>query len=226
MAAGPPPAPPRGRSRWPKARRAAGLQKDAHPAKLLIARLHELVDRQGQEFPRRTTQIHLQVAGHQMMIAVGAAQRLLDHRVDDFQFHQILGGHPKGLGGLFLVGVALPEDAGAAFRADYRIIGVFEHRDAIADPNAQRPAGAPLANDHANDRGGQARHLEHRVGDHLGLAALLRPDARIGARRIDEADDRQVKLRRQVHLGDRLSIALRVAQPKEQAWRSLVVRPF
>ena len=45
-------------------------------------------------------------------------------------------------------------------------------------------------------------------GDHLGLAALLGADARIGAGRVDEADDRQAVLGGQLHLGQRLAIAL------------------
>ncbi len=94
---------------------------------------------------------------------------------------QVLRGHFQGLGGLFLEGVALPEDAGAAFGADDRVVGVFEHGHAVADADAQRAARAAFADHHADDRRGQPRHLEHRAGDDLGLAAFFGADARIGA---------------------------------------------
>ena len=70
------------------------------------------------------------------------------------------------------------------------------------------PPRAAFADHDADDRRGQPRHLEHRVGDHLGLAALLGADARIGARRVDQADDRHVELGGQLHLGHGLAIAL------------------
>ena len=53
----------------------------------------------------------------------------------------------------------------------------------------------------------QPRHLEHRVGDDLGLAAFFGADARIGPAGVDEADDRHVELGGQLHLGHRLAIA-------------------
>ena len=58
------------------------------------------------------------------------------------------------------------------------------------------------------DRRRQPRHLQHVGGDELGLAALLGADAGIGAGRVDQADDRQTKLGRQLHLLERLAIAL------------------
>ena len=56
----------------------------------------------------------------------------------------------------------------------------------------------------------QPRHFEHRVGDDLGLAALLGANARISTRRMDQTDYRHVELGRQVHLGQRFAIAFRV----------------
>ena len=54
----------------------------------------------------------------------------------------------------------------------------------------------------------QPRHLVHVLGDDLRLAAFLGADARIGAGRVDQADDRQAVLRGQLHLEDRLAVAL------------------
>ena len=52
----------------------------------------------------------------------------------------------------FGVLVALPEDAGAAFGADDRVVGVLQHRDAVADADSQRTAAAAFADDDADDR--------------------------------------------------------------------------
>ena len=111
--------------------------------------------------------------------------------------------------------VALPEDAGAAFGADDRVVGELEHGDAIADADAERAAGAPFADHDADDRRRQARHLEHALGDDLGLAALFGADAGIGAGRVDQADDRQLVLGGHLHLGHRLAIAFGMGAAEE-----------
>ena len=49
-----------------------------------------------------------------------------------------------------------------------------------------------------------------RAGDSLGLAALLRADAGIGAGGIDQGDDRQLEALGQVHQADRLAVAFRL----------------
>ena len=49
----------------------------------------------------------------------------------------------------------------------------------------------------------------------LGLAALLGADAGIGARRVDQADDRQAELRGQLHLVERLAVALGMGAAEE-----------
>ena len=45
-------------------------------------------------------------------------------------------------------------------------------------------------------------------GDGLGLAALLGADARVGARRVDEGDDRAAEALGQLHQAQRLAVAL------------------
>src|SRR5262249_33234953 len=108
-----------------------------------------------------------------------------------------------------------PEDAGAALGADDRVVGVLEHAHAVADADAQRPAGAPLADHDAHDGRLQPRHLHEVVGDQLRLPALLRADARVGAPRVDQADDRQPELGRHAHAAQRLAVALRVGAAVE-----------
>ena len=57
--------------------------------------------------------------------------------------------------------------------------------------------------------GGDARHLEDVARDGLRLPALLRLDARIGAGRVDEAQDRPAELAGHLHDSERLAVAVR-----------------
>ena len=77
------------------------------------------------------------------------------------------------------------------FGADDRVIGVLEHRDPVAQADPQGPAGAPLADHEADDRGVDPAHRHQGLGDGQGLAALLGGDPGVGARGVDEGDDRQ-----------------------------------
>ena len=107
---------------------------------------------------------------------------------------EICGGELHGLGGFGGVLAMFPKDGGAAFRADHRVIGVFEHEDAVGDADAERAAGAALAEDHGDDGRSQAHHLAKVEGDGLGDIALLGLDPREGAGGVDERDDRQVEI--------------------------------
>ena len=118
---------------------------------------------------------------------------------------QRVGGRSIGL----LVGL-LPQDGGASFGADHGIPCIFEHSDSIAGPDAQRPARPTLPDDHADDRCMQAAHFAEVGGDRFRLPALLRLDAGIRARRVDQRHHRQTELLRQLHLRQGLAISLRV----------------
>ena len=63
---------------------------------------------------------------------------------------------------------------------------------------------------HAHHRAGEPRHLPQVARNGLRLPALLGVDARIGARRIQERDDRPPELGRQLHHPDRLAVTLRL----------------
>ena len=65
----------------------------------------------------------------------------------------------------------------------------------MRDAERERAARAALADHGADDRHRQARHDLEVLRDRLGLAALLGVDARVGALRVDEADDRTARLR-------------------------------
>ena len=133
-----------------------------------------------------------------------------DDLVDDAEAEQVAAGELEGRGGLGGVFAPFPEDRGAALGADDRVIGVLEHPQPVADADAQRAAGAPLADHHADDRGADLAHLHQVLGDDRRLAALLGRDARIGARGVDERDDRQAELGGEPHLQQGLAIALGV----------------
>ena len=145
---------------------------------------------------------------------VGAAGRLLNHRVDDTELLQV--GRPKseGPGRVCLELDALPENAGTALGTDHAVVGMLEHRHSVADADPERAPRTTLADHHADDRHRKRRHQEHAFGDHLGLAAFLSSHAGIGAGGVDQADHRQPVFGRQLHLAHRLAIALRMGAPE------------
>ena len=61
----------------------AGLQKLAHAAELVVAVGEQLVDRLGDQLAERADEVDLQPVGHLVVVAVGGAERLGDHVVDD-----------------------------------------------------------------------------------------------------------------------------------------------
>ncbi len=77
------------------------------------------------------------------------------------------------------------------------------------------PPRAPFADHDADDRRFEPRHLEHALGDDLRLAALFGADAGIGAGRVDQADDRELVLGRELHLGHRLAVAFGMGAAEE-----------
>ncbi len=147
--------------------------------------------------------------GHARRIAMGAAQRFVDDLVDDAQAFQALGGDAHGLGGFRRLLGGLPEDGGAAFRRDHRIGGVLQHVQLVADTDGQRAAGTALADHGGDDRRLQSRHHPQVPGDRLALAAFLGIDARVGAGRVDEGEDRHLEAFGHFHQAAGLAIAFR-----------------
>ena len=83
-----------------------------------------------------------------------------------------------------------------------------------ATPSASAPPGAALADHHRDGGRRQHRHLEDVPGQRLRLTALLGAEAGIGARRVDERDDRGAELGGELHEAERLPVALRVRHPE------------
>ena len=118
------------------------------------------------------------------------ADRLLDDLVDDLEPQQVLGRELERLGGALALARVLPQDRGAALGRDHRVDRVLQHQDPVGDAERERAARAALADDHGDDGRRQRRHLEDVARHRLGLAALLGAEAGVGARRVDERDDR------------------------------------
>ncbi len=69
-------------------------------------------------------------------------------------------------------------------------------------------ARAALADDDAHERHADLEAGGDAARDGLGLAALLRVDARVGARGVDEGDERQLEAVGEAHEALRLAVAL------------------
>ena len=138
----------------------------------------------------------------------------------------MLGGDLQGVGRIGCGGAILPQDGGAAFRADDRVIGVLEDENAVGYADAERSAGAALADDRCDDRHLERHHFAQVDGDGLGDMALLSADAGKGAGRVDDCDDGQLKLAGQLHQAQRLAVALGVGAAEVAHHIFLGVAPF
>ncbi len=200
-----------------RAIRAVGgwFEELAHVAEFFVASFEELLGGLVDKFAEGFDQIHFQAGGHLVVVAVGGAEGFFDHVVDDAKFVEVAGGELEGAGGVGGKVVTLPEDACAAFGADHAVVGELEHGDAVADANAERPAGAAFADHDADDRRFEARHFEHALGDDLGLAAFFRPNAGVSTGGVDQANDGQLVLSRHLHFGHRFAVAFGMGAAEE-----------
>ncbi len=84
---------------------------------------------------------------------------------------------------------------------------MFEHIDPVGARDRDRTARAPLADNDRDDRHAKAQTAIGRARDGLGLAALLRSDAGIGAGGIDQAHHRKLEAVGHLHQPHGLAIA-------------------
>lgn len=189
-----------------------GFIELADTSKLLISPFNERSWIESAEFPKGIDDISLQLFRSQFWIAVRAAQGLLDDVVDQPVVQVVLGGERECICGLVvrvLIG-DFPENRGAAFWADDRIPGVFQHGHTISDADAQGAATAPFADDDAEYRCLKTTHVTQVDGDRFSLSALFRFESWIRAGRIDKCHDGQAKLFGELHLLHRLTVAFGV----------------
>ena len=144
---------------------------------------------------------------HELGIAVRAAERFADHLVDEAEFKESVGCESQSLSGFRSLVGALPENGCAPFRADHGIRGVLKHDERVAHGNGESSAGAAFADDRGDHGNAQFGKLIDVAADGFGLIALFRVNAGIGARGVDEREDRQTELFGKLHQTQSLAVA-------------------
>ena len=135
---------------------------------------------------------------------------LRDHSVDQSKLLKVIGREFQGFSGLRGVFAVFPEDCRTAFGGNDRVIGVLHHEDPVSHTDAECSSASPLADDDRDDTGAQGHHLPEVHGDGLCNVTFLGPDAGVGARCVDEADDRKGEFLRHAHEAEGLAVPLGV----------------
>src|SRR5437899_2385526 len=164
-----------------------------------VKRLRQLGSERGPQGRRR-----------RVPVAVGAADRLGDDRVDDAEAQEVGRRDPHRRGRLRSLRGVAPEDRRTPLRRDHRVDRVLEHEDPIAHPDRERAPATALPRDDGDDGRTEGGHLAEVPCDRLRLAPLLGADAGVRAGRVDEAEDRLAELLGELHEAERLAIALGV----------------
>src|SRR5262249_17432322 len=118
------------------------------------------------------------------------------------------------LSGLVGARGVLPEDSGTSLWGDDRVAAELEDEHAIRDPEGERAARAAFADDRCDNGHSDARHRSEGRSDRFALPPLLGADSWIGARRVDERQNREIELVRELVEADRLSIPFGVRHPE------------
>src|SRR5690606_3420445 len=164
--------------------------------------------------------------GRGIPVGVGAAHGLGDHVVDDAQRLKVRGGQLQRGRRLVLGLVRLPEDRGAPLRRDHAVDRILEHEDAVGHAQGEGAAATTLPDHDGDGRDPQASHLPQTARDRLGLTALLGADPGVGARRVDQRNDRVAELLGELHQAERLPVPLRVRHPEVALQVLLHVAPL
>ena len=135
-----------------------------------------------------------------------AARRLRDDAINQAKREQVLRRQPQGFCRRFRESRIAPENRGTAFGRDHRVDRILQHHHLIADADGERAARSAFARHGDDHRHAQPRHLAQVVSDGFGLAALFGVNARIGARRVDEREDRPLEFLCDFHYTQRLAI--------------------
>src|SRR5262249_8917148 len=114
--------------------------ENAEPTKLSISLLQQFVDWNLGKFRQNSAQGCSDFGCNRIIVSMRATFRFRNDFVDHFQFQQILCGQFKSLGRFSGMSTVSPQNRGTRFRADYRIVSVFQDRYMVCDANAQRPA--------------------------------------------------------------------------------------
>src|SRR5215208_2726980 len=107
-----------------------------------------------------------------------------------------------------------PQNRGASFRTNYRVVSVLENQNVICDPYAQRPSRPTLADHCRYDRNAQLHHFTKIHSDCLRDVALLRSDTWKSAGRIDQGNHRHPEFFAETHQAQGLAITFRMRAPE------------
>src|SRR5262249_30619674 len=151
-----------------------------------------------------------QVSRGQLVVVMRTAERFRDNFINQIQLFQMVGSELQRLGRLRGMTSVFPQYRGAPFRADDRVICVFQHENPIGNSDAERATGASFTYHCCNDWSPQDHHFSQIDGNRLRNVPFLRAYARVGARRIDERNYRQMKLFCKPHQSKGFSISLGV----------------
>src|SRR4051812_20150947 len=173
---------------------------EPHFDELFRLHLAQLLERVEQRLAQRLER--------RLRIAMRATERLADDLVDKAKGFQAARGDGERLGRLGRHRRIAPENGRATLGRDHRVRGVLHHLHNVAYRDGERPARSALADYGDDDGHAQARHFEQVAADGLRLAALFGVDSRVGARRVDEREYRQLELLGQLHQAQRLAVAL------------------
>ena len=91
---------------------------------------------------------------------------------------------------------------------------MFQHGDAVGRGKGHSPARSAFAHHDGQERHANFQTFGGGAGNRLGLTALFRALAGIGAGRVDQGHNRQVEAVGQIHQPHRLAIALRPRHAK------------
>src|SRR3954462_6821462 len=118
---------------------AAGwFDDDAEVAEFLVAALEQVLDLGALEVAQGLGDVLLEAVGGGVGVAVGAAERLGDDRVDHAELAEVAAGELEALGELRGAFISLEQDGAARLGGNHRIPGKFHHGDPVGDADAER----------------------------------------------------------------------------------------
>ena len=141
------------------------------------------------------------------MIRVSAFPRFRHDRVDDAKLEAVVRGQAETLGRLVCLGDLAIEAHRRVLWRDHLVDGVLQHQHAVGNSHRDSCLRAALAADHRE--GGHAQ-TQHRLGaarQCVPEAGFLGSEVGLRPRGIEERDQRQTELRRQLHRPARLAEA-------------------
>ncbi len=178
-----------------------------HFEKLRMPRGEQSLAVKGKELRKRLADGLANISKDDVRLAMRAAQRFGDNRIDDAKLEQILRRQTKSCRRLSRLRRAAPKNGGAAFRRNHRINRMLQHHDPIARRNRDRAAAAALADHNRDKRNFDGKTDLNGARDGFRLSPRLGLDARKRARRIHKRHDGQTETIRQIHETLRLAIA-------------------